>query len=114
MALLPFDWEMAGWGNPSADLAYLELDDLAIYWSVVRRSWQYLDVHEIQQMANLGRIFRGLAAISWERWHFEYSWENWPPQYALLKDETMKRAVMSLRVCAVRIADAMRAATWED
>jgi hypothetical protein len=114
MALLPFDWEMAGWGIPSADLAYLEQADLAIYWSVVRRSWQYLDVQDIRQMANLGRIFRGLAAISWERWHFEYSWENWPPQYALLKDETIRRAVMSLKVCAVRIADAMRAATWED
>jgi hypothetical protein len=114
MALLPFDWEMAGWGIPSADLAYLEQADLAIYWSVVRRSWQYLDVQDIRQMANLGRIFRGLAAISWERWHFEYSWENWPPQYALLKDETIRRAVMSLKVCAVRIADAMRAVTWED
>jgi len=114
IALLPFDWEMAGWGIPSADLAYLEQADLAIYWSVVRRSWQYLDVQDIQQMANLGGIFRGLAAISWERWHFEYSWENWPPQYSVLKYETIKRAVMSLKVCEVRIADAMRAARWDD
>jgi len=114
IAVVPFDWEMAGRGIPAADLAYLEQADLAIYWSVVRRTWQYLDVRDVQRMANLGRIFRGLAAVSWEGWHFEYSWENWPPQYSLLKEETMKRAVMSLKVCAVRIADAMRAATWED
>jgi Phosphotransferase enzyme family len=114
IALLPFDWEMAGWGIPSADLAYLEQADLAIYWSVVRPSWPYLDVQDIEQMANLGRIFRGLAAISWERWHFEYCWENWGPQYSLLKYELIKEAVMSLKVCEGRIADAMRAAKWGD
>src|SRR5215208_902487 len=113
-ALLPFDWEKAGWGIPAADLECLEQADLAIYWSVVRQSWPYLDFQDIEQMANLGRIFRGLAAISWERWHFEYIWENWPSQYSVLKDETIKGAVMSMKVCEVRIADAMRAATWED
>jgi hypothetical protein len=114
IALLPFDWEMAGRGIPAADLTYLEQADLAIYWSIVRRSWPYLDVQDIQQMANLGGIFRGLAAISWERWHFEYSWENWPPQYNLLKYELIKEAVMRMRVYLVWIADAMRSATWED
>jgi hypothetical protein len=114
MALLPFDWEGAGQGIPAADLAQLEQTDLAIYWSVVRRSWPYLGVQDIQQMANLGGIFRGLAAISWERWQFEHSWENWPPQYSLLKYELIKEAVMSMKVYLVWIADAMRATTWED
>jgi Phosphotransferase enzyme family len=111
IALLPFDWEKAGWGTPAADLADLEQADLAIYWSVVRRAWPYLDLQDIEQMANLGRIFWGLAAISWERWHFEYSWENWPPQYSLLKDQTIERAVMSMKVYEGRIANAMRVAT---
>jgi aminoglycoside phosphotransferase (APT) family kinase protein len=43
-ALLPFDWEKAGWGIPAADLECHEQADLAIYWSVVHRSWPYLDV----------------------------------------------------------------------
>jgi aminoglycoside phosphotransferase (APT) family kinase protein len=42
--LLPFDWEKAGWGIPAADLEYLEQADLAMYWSVVHRSWPYFDV----------------------------------------------------------------------
>jgi hypothetical protein len=114
IALLPFDWEKAGRGVPAADLAQLEHTDLAIYWSVVRRSWPYLDVQDIQQMANLGGILRGLAAISWERWQFEHSWENWGPQYSSLKYELIKEAVMSMKVYLVWIADAMRATTWED
>jgi Phosphotransferase enzyme family len=114
IALLPFDWEMAGRGTPAADLAYLEQADLAIYWSVVRRSWPYLGIQDVQQMANLGRILRGLAAISWGIWPFEHNWENGPPQYSLLKYEPIKRAVMNMKLHLVWIADAMRAATWED
>jgi hypothetical protein len=114
IALLPFDWEMAGRGIPAADLTYLEQADLAIYWSAVRRSWPYLDVQDIEQMANLGRIFRGLAAMSWGTWQFEHSWENRPPQYTSLKDESIKRAVMNMKVYLGWIADAIRATTWED
>jgi hypothetical protein len=114
IALLPFDWEMAGRGIPAADLTYLEQADLAIYSSVVRQSWPYLGVQDVQQMANLGRILRGLAAISWGIWQFEHSWENRPPQYTLLKYESIKRAVMNMKVYSGWIADAMRAATWED
>jgi len=113
ITLLPFDWEMAGWGIPAADLEKFEQADLAIYWSVVRRSWPYLDVQDIQQMANLGRIFRGLATINWECWPFEYTWQGWPPKYRSLKHDTIKWAVMGMKMCEVSIADAMRAATWE-
>src|SRR5215208_106834 len=113
IALLPFDWEGAGQGIPAADLAQLEQTDLSIYWSVVRWSWPYLGVQDIQQMANLGGIFRGLAAISWERWQFEHGWANWPPQYSLLKYELIKEAVMSMKVYLVWIADAIRATAWE-
>jgi len=110
IALLPFDWEMAGRGIPAADLACLEHADLAIYWSVVRRSWPYLDVQDIQRMANFGRIFGALADINWQSWRLEYSWEGW----SLDRDEQIKWTVMDLKVNEVSIADAMRAATWED
>ena len=114
-ALLPFDWEMAGRGTPTADLTYLEQADLAIYWSVVRPSWPYLDVQDIEQMANLARIFRGLVAISWGIWPFEeYSWDNWPLSYRLPKYEARKWAVTNMKMHLVCIADAMRAAAWED
>jgi hypothetical protein len=115
IALLPFDWEMAGRGTPAADLIYLEQADLAIYWSVVRRSWPYVGVQDIQRMANFGRIFQALADISWKSWAFEYSWESWPLEYRLLnRDEEIKLAVIDMKISEVSIAGAMRAATWED
>jgi hypothetical protein len=114
IALLPFDWEMAGRGIPAADLTYLEQGDLAIYWSVVRPSWPYLDVRDIEQMANLARIFRGLVAISWGIWPFEYSWETWSPSYRSLKYEATKWAVLNMKTHLAWIADSMRAAVWED
>jgi hypothetical protein len=102
MALLPFDWEIAGWGIPAADLEEFEQADLAIYWSVVRPCWPHLDVQDIQKMANVGRIFRGLANMSWECLNFDNSWES------------IRHTVMVMNIWEVRIADAMRAATWED
>jgi hypothetical protein len=113
-ALLPFDWEMAGRGTPAADLPFLEQADLAIYWSVVRPSWPYLGVQDIQQMAYFGRIFQALADINWNSWTFEYSWERWPLKYRSLKDEKIKLAVIDMKVSEVSIVDSMRAATWED
>jgi Phosphotransferase enzyme family len=118
-ALLPFDWEMAGRGTPAADLTYLEQADLAIYSSVVRPSWPYLEVQDIEQMANLARIFRGLVAIGWGIWPLEeISWENWPSSYRLpeyeARNEARKWAVMNMKIHLVYIADAIRAAAWED
>lgn len=114
MALLPFDWEKAGQGVPAADLAQLEPTDLATYFSVVRGSWPHLGVRDIRQMASIGGIFRGLAAISWERWQFEHTWEDWGPQYSSLKHELIKQAVVSMRVYTAWIEDGMRATTWEN
>ena len=114
VALMLFDWEKAGWGIPAADLQNLEQADLAVYWSVVRRSWPYVGIQDIQQMANLGRVFRALANINWRSWAFEYNWDGWPSHYRLLKDEQIKLAVVDMRFHGVDLADAMRAATWED
>jgi hypothetical protein len=66
-------------------------------------------------MANLARIFRGLVAISWSIWPFEYSWETWSPSsYRSLKYEATMWAVLNMKTHLALIADAMRAAIWED
>jgi Phosphotransferase enzyme family len=114
VALMLFDWEMAGWGIPAADLQNLEQADLAIYWSVVRRTWPYVGIQDIQQMANFGRVFRALANINWQSWAFEYNWDSWPSQDRLLKDEQIKLAVIDMKIDEASIADAILAATWED
>jgi hypothetical protein len=71
---------MAGHGIPAPDLAEAsgrgvprwrvnsQLPDFELvdYWSVVRTSWPALDLTAIKQLADLGAVFRLLAAISWE------------------------------------------------
>jgi len=100
--LLPFDWEMSGWGVPATDLVQgtKQQVDLAIYWSVVRQFWPHLDVRDIQRMANLGRIFWELATISWK---------SWPLEYDLLGYDRVKSFVLTIKGCEDRLADAMRA-----
>jgi hypothetical protein len=80
ISLVAFDWEMAGHGIPAPDLAEAsgrgvprwrvnsQLPDFELvdYWSVVQTSWPALDLTAIKQLADLGAVFRLLAAISWE------------------------------------------------
>ena len=104
IALLVFDWEMAGWGIPAADLGYYEQADLAIYWSVVQQAWPHLDVQDIQRMANLGKIFRGLAVSSWESWPLD-------PKYYVAYEQ-VKSAVRIMKTCEGWITEAMKASKW--
>jgi aminoglycoside/choline kinase family phosphotransferase len=75
--LVAFDWEMAGWGIPAIDLAQDALasvnPDLLTYWSVVRRSWPHLGFQDTRRLADLGRVFRLLAAMSWARTQYRTS-----------------------------------------
>jgi hypothetical protein len=63
VAVLPLDWEMAGWGVPAADLA--ECPDLDAYLAVARTAWPLLDATEINRVARAGTLFRLLAAMHW-------------------------------------------------
>jgi hypothetical protein len=107
IGLLPFDWEMSGWGAPAADLAQgiRQQVDLAIYWSVVRHFWPHLEVRDIQRMANLGSIFWELSTISWK---------SWPLEYDDLDYGRVKVAVLTIKSCEDRLAGAMRAIIRED
>jgi Phosphotransferase enzyme family len=104
--LLPFDWEMSGWGVPT-DLAQgtKQQVDLAIYWSIVRQFWPHLDVRDMERMANLGKIFWELATISWK---------SCPLEYDLLGYDTVKSFVLTIKSCEGRLADAIRATIRED
>ncbi len=104
----PVDWETAGWGVPAADLAPMRglppvhQVDIVAYWLTVRESWPLLDLPAIEQLANVGRIFRQLAAISWASASlgfetFEFLW--W--------------AVESMRIYHEELSDAIRTARWK-
>jgi hypothetical protein len=84
--LLVFDWEMAGWGVPAADLAPYCLEesdcpanpDVALYWAAVRNSWPALGPQGCGRLVYLGRLFRYLAAIQWASPWLEYAWVERP------------------------------------
>jgi hypothetical protein len=71
--LLPFDWETAGWGLPTIDLAWLVYDGalasasraMDIYRSTISQLWPELAVHDIGVLAHLGTVFRLLDAVNW-------------------------------------------------
>jgi thiamine kinase-like enzyme len=74
-SLLVFDWETAGWGPPSADLArsgHSHKVDLIVYWNEVRGSWPQIDLKQIARLSVLGKVFRALAAIRWQVWCLEH------------------------------------------
>jgi Phosphotransferase enzyme family len=88
--LMAFDWEMAGRGAPAPDIAELSGrgvprrrvtgdfgdSELVAYWSIVREVWSCLDLSAIKELAELGAVFRSLAAISWESESIRRGW--WP------------------------------------
>jgi len=69
--LYTMDWEMAGWGNPLADLAPsrgLSSDpqvNMPIYISIMQETWPGLDMSTLRYFTQVGCIFRRLAAIFW-------------------------------------------------
>jgi hypothetical protein len=80
MELVAFDWEMAGYGIPAPDIAESSGRgvprrranndspdyELVDYWSVIREAWSDLSLNAITELAEVGAVFRSLAAISWE------------------------------------------------
>lgn len=70
MALYVFDWEYCGWGIPLEDLggfdpntSDLEGSDIFLYWTRIKERWPHLDLKSIQQIINIGKIFRYLSWI---------------------------------------------------
>ena len=107
MALLPFDWEEAGWGIPAPDLAPSTLlgsggfsanPDIATYWLAVRDHWSSWDLQTVQQLAICGKAFRCLAAINWKAQRLAYEGADW--------------VVSEMRIYQAELSDAIQAATW--
>ncbi|MCO5189029.1 MAG: aminoglycoside phosphotransferase family protein [Anaerolineae bacterium] len=61
-----FDWETSGQGLPAPDLASIKVLDIASYLSPVQQQWPNLNMRTIERLAELGSLFRTLAAINWE------------------------------------------------
>jgi ATP-binding cassette subfamily B protein len=68
-AILAFDWELAGWGAPSADIHLLvpgaSREDLFCYRSALSEHVGHLDDDALQALVFVGRGFRLLAMVHW-------------------------------------------------
>jgi hypothetical protein len=95
-ALLPFDWEVSGWGVPAEDLAYV---DLAAYHDVVQRHWPGVTMCDLHCMKIVGRIFRGLSEFQWESVKFEPDWDF---------------SAIKLDIYHLRMKEAIEMAEWEE
>jgi len=102
IALLPFDWEFAGWGIPAPDLAPSALlgsgdfsanPDIVIYWSVVRDHWPSLDLETMQRLANYGEVFWCLAPFNWAG-----QWLAYEETELVVSDMRIYQAALSISI----------------
>jgi aminoglycoside phosphotransferase (APT) family kinase protein len=78
LALYAFDWEMAGWGIPAADLVLnsrgsemLQID-FEVYASEFGGQWANLDAATIGRLSTVGYLLRRIAAIDWASVQLEF------------------------------------------
>jgi ATP-binding cassette subfamily B protein len=68
-AIVAFDWELSGWGVPSADIHLLipggSRNDLACYRSTISEYVGGLDDDELRALVFVGKGFRLLATVHW-------------------------------------------------
>jgi hypothetical protein len=60
LTLLPFDWGTSGWGVPARDLVGI---DISRYYATVRDRWPTIEEKDVQRVAQIGRLFRKIAAV---------------------------------------------------
>lgn len=61
-ALIPIDWEKAGWGTPAEDLSGIDLD---AYWSLLVPQTAGPGREHYARLARVGRKFRCLVFLEW-------------------------------------------------
>ena len=108
LAVIPFDWEDAGWGTPAIDLAqmfdhpaYSVRPDLTVYESEIRSFWPHLNGEDLRAVGELGSVFRIVAELHWEAWRLSYEYRSareraWLADYIALGRDHLTRVD---RVC---------------
>lgn len=67
LAIIPFDWELAGWGVPAADLARVSP---SAYREQTQSAWPNCTTQTFEELRALGQLFRYVSSTHWElsRW----------------------------------------------
>jgi hypothetical protein len=82
--VLTIDWEKAGWGIPSTDLAQAPIPspqfaadaEIDAYRAAVRHVWPHLDREALEHSAWYATIFRCLIAIHWDAPYLRVDWPH--------------------------------------
>jgi len=82
LALYVFDWEMAGWGVPAADLVLnsrgseiIQVDP-GVYISELGGQWPNVDAATIARLSTVGYVLRRIADIDWESMQLDFE-QRW-------------------------------------
>src|SRR5262249_37076143 len=95
LALVVFDWEMAGWGPPAVDLAEA---DLTLYGSLGRGRWPALAAGSLSRAGVGGRLlYGGLASCAWAVPDVLTEWVVKPITTLAFYDAQVEQSLRSLR-----------------
>jgi aminoglycoside phosphotransferase (APT) family kinase protein len=89
LSIVPFDWEMSGWGPPLADLVSVDRDVYRVHASPF---WAGLKI-DLEHLADVGRLFGLLAAVSWEGAWLQTPWLDRPLAYLALYGDRLADAL---------------------
>lgn len=103
--ILPFDWEMSGWGTPVVDLAQsppgstrLSANpDLTTYWAVVRDYWPSVQAETLGRLALVGTVLRLLNAIYWAALGLSHEWVERSVRYLTFFEAGLADTVRALK-----------------
>lgn len=96
LALLPFDWEKAGWGTPAEDISRV---DLTTYRDIVRERWSHVGLSDLEHVAAVGKVLRCLVYLEW--------------LVPGLREGPMDNTIAHAKRCEAWLADLVRDAVWE-
>jgi thiamine kinase-like enzyme len=98
MTLYPFDWELAGFGVPLADLSEI---DLAGYADEVSQLWPDWSISNSRQCALVGRMFRLLASVDWSGDRLRLGWSTKAANDLIVYDTWLGQVLHQLNLAGV-------------
>lgn len=104
--VLPFDWEMAGWGTAAADLAQSPQSlpglaanpDIKVYAATVRNFWPDVEIQTLNRLAKFGTLCRLLAAIAWAAPGLATDWVQRTISYMRLYESHLAGVIRSVEL----------------
>ena len=95
-SMVPFDWEMGGWGVPLRDLSLI---DLGAYLEIARPFWGPRAA-ELDRLADIGRLFGLVAAVSWDMPALQSGWLRRPLKRLAVYHERLGSVLVRLGMTA--------------